>query len=212
MSRSTDNAGAFTGAALSGAAIAQDWRDLEAERGPSAFDQRHLLTAQVQYTTGVGVTGGGLLTGKKGALLKGWTFTSQVTAGSGLPATAIYQGATPGTGVTGTLRASRTGATTDGPDGYYANPAAFSAPEPGTWGDAGRNSLTGPRQFAMSAGVTRTFPWGDRASIDWRLDATNVLNTVTFSALDTVVDSPQFGLPTRANPMRKIQTTIRFRF
>ncbi|MEQ1759186.1 MAG: carboxypeptidase-like regulatory domain-containing protein [Vicinamibacterales bacterium] len=212
IAKATDNAGAFSGASLSGTAIAQDWRDLEAERGPSAFDQRHLFTAQVQYTTGVGVTGGGLLTGAKGALVKGWTFTSQMSAGSGLPLTASYLGAVPGTGVTGTLRASRTGSSLTPPDGYYLNPAAFTAPGPGSWGDAGRNSLTGPSQFSMSAGIARSFPWGDRATLDWRIDATNVLNVVTYAAVNTVVGSSQFGLPTRANPMRKLQTTIRFRF
>jgi hypothetical protein len=191
LSKATDNAGAFTGAALSGAAIAQDWRDLEAEQGPSVFNQEHLFTAQVQYTTGVGVTGGGLLTGLKGALVKGWTFTSQMTTGSGFPMTAVYPGAVTGTGVTGTIRASRTGTSFDPPAGYYLNPDAFAPPEPGTWGDAGRNSITGPRQFAMSAGVLRTFPWGDRASLDWRIDASNVLNVVTYSALNTAVGTPQ---------------------
>ncbi len=212
LARNTDNAGAFTGAALSGAAIAQDWRDLEGERGPSAFDQRHLFAAQVQYTTGVGVSGGGLLTGVKGALVKGWTFSSQMTAGSGLPLTASYLSAVSGTGVIGTLRASRTGVSATASDGRYINPAAFAIPAPGTWGDAGRNSLSGPRQFSMTAGISRSFPWGDRATLDWRVDATNVLNIVTYSAVDTSVGSPQFGLPTRANPMRKIQTSVRFRF
>ncbi len=212
IAKATDNAGAFTGAALSGTVIAQDWRDLEAERGPSSFDQRHLFTAQVQYTTGVGVTGGGLLTGTKGALVKGWTFTSQLTVGSGLPLTPVYLGAVPGTGITGALRASRTSASTEAPDGYYLNPAAFAVPAAGTWGNAGRNSLTGPQQFSMTAGIARSFPWGERATLDWRIDATNVLNVVTYSTLDAVVGSPQFGLPTRANPMRKIQTSLRFRF
>jgi hypothetical protein len=64
----------------------------------------------------------------------------------------------------------------------------------------------------MTAGVSRSFPWGDRITLDWRLDATNLLNTVTYAAVDTVVGSPQFGLPSRANPMRKIQTSLRVRF
>ena len=63
------------GASMSGAAIAQDWLDLDAEHAPSTFDQRHLITAQVQYTTGVGVAGGALVDGFRGSLLKGWTFT-----------------------------------------------------------------------------------------------------------------------------------------
>ena len=48
------------------------------------------MTAQVQYTTGVGVGGGALVDGVKGALFKGWTVTSQLTTGSGLPFTPVY--------------------------------------------------------------------------------------------------------------------------
>ena len=213
FARATDDAGAFTGAALGGAAIAQDWRNLDAERGPSPFDQRHLFTAEFSYTTGVGVQGGGLIDGLTGLLFKGWTVTSQVTAGSGLPVTPVFLSPVAGTGFTGTLRAALTGAPADAaPDGYYFNPAAFTLPAPGTWGDAGRNSLRGPAQFGMTAGLARSFEWGERRTIDWRIDATNVLNRVTYSAVNAIVGSPQFGLPTRADPMRKIQTTLRLRF
>ncbi|MDR5728378.1 MAG: TonB-dependent receptor, partial [Terriglobia bacterium] len=38
--------------------IAQNWLDLNAERGPSTFDQRHLLSVLAQYTTGMGLGGG----------------------------------------------------------------------------------------------------------------------------------------------------------
>jgi hypothetical protein len=64
----------------------------------------------------------------------------------------------------------------------------------------------------MSAGVGRSFAMGDRMTLDWRLDASNVLNRVTYASIDTVVGSPQFGAPTRANPMRKVQSTLRLRF
>ena len=118
---------------MSGAAIAQDWQDLDAERAPSNFDQRHLLTAQFQYTTGVGVAGGALLDGIKGSLFKGWTFTSPLTTGSGLPLTPTYLTSVPGTGVTGTIRADLTGAPVDdAPDGFYLNPAAYTAPAAGS--------------------------------------------------------------------------------
>ena len=49
FAKATDNAAAFTTADLSGGVIAQNWLDLDAERAPSSFDQRHLLTAQVEY-------------------------------------------------------------------------------------------------------------------------------------------------------------------
>jgi hypothetical protein len=213
LSKSTDDApAAFTGASVNGASIAQDWRNLDAEQGPSSFDQRHLFTAQFQYTSGVGTGGGTLIDGLKGALLKGWTITSQLTAGSGLPLTPIYLTSVAGTGVTGTLRGNETGVGAGIPDGFYANPSAFSAPSPGQWGTAGRNSLRGPAQFSLNGGLGRSFLWGNRMTADWRIDATNVLNRVTFAAMNTIVGSPQFGLPNQANTMRKVQSSLRVRF
>jgi hypothetical protein len=197
---------------LAGGAIAQDWRNLEAERGPSNFDQRHLVSAQFQYTTGVGVAGGGLLTGVKGSLLKGWMMTSQLTAGSGLPLTPVYLTSVAGTGVTGSIRASVTGAPAALPAGFYADPAAYAAPSTGQWGSAGRNSIRGPAQFGLNAGVARTFPLGERLNLDWRVDATNVLNRVTYASISTIVGSPQFGLPNQANAMRRLHTIMRLRF
>src|SRR5439155_22256559 len=117
-----------------------------------------------------------------------------------------------GTGVTGTIRASLTGAPTDAPAGFYANPAAYIGPAPGRWGNAARNSITGPAQFGLNAGITRTFLVGNRFNLDWRIDATNVVNRVTYASANTIVGSPQFGLPNRANTMRKIQTSVRLRF
>ena len=98
------------------------------------------------------------------------------------------------------------------PAGHYLNPAAYTTPAAGQWGDAGRNSIEGPGQFSLSAGIARTFAFGERLNLDWRLDASNVLNTVTYASVNTLVGSPQFGLPTLANPLRKIQSTLRLRF
>ena len=207
-----DDAASYSGANLSATVFAQNWLDLEAERGPSNFDQRHLLSMQFQYTTGVGVVGGALVDGWRGSLLKGWTITSQITGGSGLPLTPYYLATTPGTGYSGAIRASLTGATVEAPDGYYLNPAAYTTPTPGQWGNAGRNSGRGPSQFVVNAGITRTFPWGSRLNMDWRIDATNVLNQVTYSSVNTLVGSPQFGLANGANQMRRVQTSLRLRF
>jgi len=199
FSKATDNAAAFTTADLNGSVIAQNWLDLDAERAPSAFDQRHLLTAQVEYAGT--------------SFLRNWLFTSQLTVGTGLPLTPLYLSSLAGTGLTGTLRASYTGAAVkDAPPEFYVNPAALAAPAPGEWGDAGRNSITGPAQFSLNTGITRTFLLSNRLSMDWRIDATNILNRVTYSGLNTIVGSPQFGLPNRANAMRKLLSSLRLRF
>ena len=196
-----------------GAVIAQDWLNLAAERGPSNFDQRHQVTVETQYTSGVGLRGGGLVGGWKGALLKEWTLTGQLAVGSGLPLTPIYLAPANGTGITGTLRPDMTGAPVyEAPAGLSVNPAAYRVPSPGHWGNAGRNSIRGPGQFSLNASLGRTFRWGDRFNIDLRTEATNVLNHVTFPAWNTIIGNAQFGLPTRANAMRSLQTTLRLRF
>ncbi len=213
LARADDDAAAFLGASLNGSAIAQDWLDLDAERAPSNFDQRHQVTAQFQYTTGMSVTGGALMGGLAGSLFRGWTVTSQLTAGSGLPLTPLYLSPVRGTGVTGTIRAGLTGAPVEAvPAGLYANPAAYGPPAAARWGSAGRNSVTGPSQFNLNAGIRRTFPWGDRLNLEWGLDAINVLNRVTYAGVNMLVGSPQFGLPTSTNSMRKIQSVLRLRF
>ena len=69
-----------------------------------------------------------------------------------------------------------------------------------------------PAQFSLNAAVGRTFRWGDRLNLDWRFDASNVLNHLTWASVNTIVGSPQFGLPSRANQMRKLQSSLRLRF
>jgi hypothetical protein len=214
LAKSTDDAATFSNTAVrpSSLAIAQDWLNLSAERGPSTFDQRHLFSFLMQYTTGVGVTGGTLVDGLWGSIYKDWTITSQLTAGSGLPLTPIAFVAVPGSAAVG-VRPSLTGISpAPAVDGSYANAAAFTTPPAGTWGDAGRNSIRGPSQFALDASIARVFRLRGKLNLEWRIAATNVLNRVTFATINTVITSPQFGLPTAANSMRRIQTTLRLRF
>jgi hypothetical protein len=124
----------------------------------------------------------------------------------------VYFAPAGGTGVIGSLRPDLTGIANNATAGSYANSDAYAAPALGQWGNAPRNSITGPRTFSLDASVSRTFRVNNRLSLDWRIDATNVLNRVTYSGINALITSPQFGLPNRANEMRKIRTNIRMRF
>jgi hypothetical protein len=204
--------------------IAQNWLDLRAERSLSTFDQRHLLNVQLQYTSGMGKPGGMMMTGWRGTLLKEWTLLSSITAGSGLPETPVYLVATPGTGITGNLRPSLTGAPIyAGTAGHHLNVAAYTAPLTGQYGNAGRDSITGPGQFTLTGGVQRTFRLKDNLNLDLRVDATNLLNHVVFTSWNNDIpqtaqgqsastDTSTFGLPASTNAMRSLQTTIRLRY
>jgi hypothetical protein len=212
FSKSIDDA-ALGGRGQGAAVIAQDWLNLEAERALTSFDQRHLLDLQVQYTSGMGITGGALTGGWAGRLLKEWTVTTQIAAGSGFPLSPVYLTPVKGTGITGSLRPNRTAASIyEAPPGLSLNPLAYVSPKPGEWGNAGRNSITGPAQFVLNASVGRSFRLKDRVSLDFRVDSANAINHVNFPDWNTTVGSSQFGLPFAANPMRALQTTFRARF
>jgi hypothetical protein len=211
-SKSIDNA-ALGGKNQGGILLAQDWLNLAAERALSNFDQRHLVSFQTQYSTGMGARGGMLMGGWRGAALKQWTVTTSIAAGTGLPLTPIYFASVRGTGVTGTIRPDYTGAPLyEAAPGVFLNRAAYAEPAPGRWGNAGRNSITGPGQFTMNASLARAFRLTDRLSLDFRVDATNVLNHPVYAGYNTTTTSPQFGLASAVNGMRSLGITGRVRF
>jgi trimeric autotransporter adhesin len=210
-SKSIDDA-VLGGKGQGGSLVAQNWLDLSAERGLSNFDQRHLATFSAQYTSGMGMHGGTLLSGWRGAAFKGWTLLTNISVGSGLPETptdsALKVG---GASFPGSIRPEYTGASLYAAlPGLFLNPAAYTAPLAGDWGDAGRNSIIGPSQFSLSGSLQRSF-----GKFDFRLDSANTLNHVVFSSwIANIANSQQFGLPTlgSANTMRTVTATLRWRF
>jgi hypothetical protein len=200
------------------AAIAQNWLDLRAERGPSTFDQRQLATLTAQYTSGEGLGGGTLMSGWRGRLLKEWTLVGTMTEGTGLPETPIYPVAVAGTGYTSVIRPSLTGAKIYTSGAMHLNAAAYTAPAPGQWGTAGRDSITGPNQFLLNSSLARTFRPHGKLFLDLSISATNLLNHPEFSAWNTIWDNASlaneelFGRPTSADSMRSISTELRVRF
>jgi hypothetical protein len=201
----------------SGPGVAQNWLDLSrGQRGLSTFDQRHVLSANAQYTTGMGLGGKTLMSGWKGLAYKEWSVNTTIRVASGLPETPTYGGAAvTGTGFTGPIRPNVTGVSPYSglQAGYHLNPAAYSAPS-GQWGNARRDSITGPMQFSMNLSMSRTFRLDKTFNLDTRIDATNILNHVTYSGWNTtyIPGSLQFGEPQGTNGMRTMQITMRLRF
>lgn len=196
----------------SSAIMAQNWRVPRAERSLSSFDQRRLIDANIEYTTGMGM-GRTLMSGWSGRILKEWTANVQIKSGSGLPETPRYAATVPGTAMSGALRPNLTGTTLYTTSGsYHLNSAAYSAPTTGSWGNAGRNSITGPEQFSLDGSLSRTFRLRSDNSLDIRAEATNLLNHVVYSSWNAVTNSSTFGLPSSADAMRSIKITGRFRF
>jgi len=213
FSKSIDNAGTG-GRGQGNTPVAQNWEDLSAERGLSSFDVRHNLSLNLQYSTGMGMSGGTLVNGWKGALLKDWTIGGSINLRSGTPFTATVGGnrsQVSGTAVSNTVRADSTGASVDA-SGLLFNTAAFTDPAAGTWGNAGRNTIPGPTSFTLNGTLGRIFRFGERRSADLQIQAQNLLNHVTINNWGTVLGSTNYGLATSAASMRKITMELRFRF
>jgi hypothetical protein len=213
LSKSIDNAGTG-GRGQGNTPVAQDWLDLAAERALSSFDARHNLSMQLQYSTGMGTAGGTLVNGWKGALMKDWTISGNISLRSGTPFTASVGGnrsQVGGTAVGNTVRASATGLPVE-VSGLLFNTAAFTEPVAGEWGNAGRNTIPGPTTFSLDGSLGRVFRIGERRSIDLQFQAQNVLNRVTITNWGTVLGSSNYGLAAGAAGMRKLTINLRFRF
>jgi hypothetical protein len=209
-SKSIDDASVLGGGAV---VVAQNDKNLRAERGLSTFDQRQSFNLAFTEQSPVGKKvplASPALTG----LLRSWILSGNVAAMSGLPYTARVLGNLSDSGGSGNFGASRADATgigVSGGSGFF-NKAAFAQPSLGAFGNAGRNTIPGPSRFSMNLALTRSFHATERHHIEIRIEATNITNTATFSNFGTVLNALNYGLPTVAQPMRTFRATLRYKF
>src|ERR1017187_329699 len=139
FSKSIDNAGTG-GRGQGNTPVAQNWLDLSAERGLSSFDARHNLSVRFQYSSGMDRAGGTLVNGWKGALMKDWTVSGDISLRSGTPLTAPVGGnlsQVSGTAVSNTPRAAgRQGPVVRSP-GYVVQHRGVRRPGGCTVGECG---------------------------------------------------------------------------
>ena len=146
--------------------------------------------------------------------LKDWQLTGTTQVASGRPLTATVLGNVSnlgGAGVAGTVRADATGLPVDAGSGYF-NPAAFAVPAAGFFGNSSRGAIIGPGTFTMNLQLARQIQLGERKSIEFNVQATNLLNHVNIQGIGTVVNSLNYGLATSAGGMRTMSATVRLRF
>lgn len=215
FSKSLDNASTLgSGATM----VAQNAFDLAAERGLSSFDQRHRFTADYLWELPFGRDKRWLVQrGVLRDLFGDWQWSGDWSIESGTPFTARVLGSFTDVnrGTNGTLRADSTGqpiSVANPTVGEWFNTAAFVAPPPGQFGDAGRNTIVGPPTILFDMAMTKIIPTGEARMLEVRAQATNVFNTPQFSVIDTTVNSPSFGRVTAAGTMRQMQLAMRYRF
>jgi hypothetical protein len=62
----------------------------------------------------------------------------------------------------------------------YINPAAFAMPQPGTFGNLGRNALRGPGISQLDLTLSKKFPIREMMNIEFRAECYNILNSPVY--------------------------------
>lgn len=215
LAKSRDNASTTGGG---GTTVAQNDQALAAEWGLSSFDRRHQLSANLNVELPFGANRRWFAQpGFLQSVFGDWRFTTSYAFLSGTPLTPRVAAAVTDVaqGTNGTLRANY-----DGGPVQLANPTidrffnttAFSVPQAGTFGTAARNMIIGPSSNLLNAQFARDLRMHATRVLTLQLNATNLLNTVNYGTVDTIVNSRTFGQVLSVRSMRSMQVNLRFRF
>lgn len=220
-SRSIDNASGFF-ASAGDANFPQDSFNIRAERGRSNFDVGHRMSISYGYDLPFG-RGRALMAdnGWVTSLLTGWQSFGVITLQSGRPFTvALVQeldnsntgrsslgfGANDRPNVVGNPELDDRG-----PDRWF-NTAAFALPQFGTFGDAGRNIVTGPGFQNVNLSLMKTTRLKEGLDLQFRAEAFNLFNHPNFDQPDNFFLSPTFGRILSAKSPRHIQFGLKLLF
>ena len=195
-------------------AIPQNNNNLDAEKGP-ACDVRHRFVVSMVYDVHAFNKWGW-----SKVVTRNWPVSTIFQAQSGFPLTISVFGDTANTGTVlgeNPVRANYTGQPVFGPgthtaDGWF-NPLAFAAPAPYTYGNLGRNTVSGPGLQTLDVAVGRNFTVTENTRLQVRLEAFNGLNKTNLGTPNRFVNTAQFGTITEAaTPGRQLQVSARLSF
>lgn len=148
--------------------------------------------------------------------MSGWEVAGITTFQSGRPVNVGLQSQNSNTGSTRD-RPNLTGIdpTFDNPADrtVFANPAAFSIPPFGSFGNAGRNSFDGPGTNNTDITVSKNFRIKDGPTVQFRTEFINVFNRPFLNQPNRFVDNPAFGTITSTlRDNRQIQLGLKVSF
>ena len=199
-SKSTDTASGAFGTGRN-ANFPQNSRDLAAEKGLSDFDFRHRLSLAYLYEIPVGTRAWKAQNTHVNYLIKGWQLSGIVSAQTGPHFTPQISG-----DISGADEQTITGSPTDRPNVsggtfYPSHPtpqqwvlaSAFAPQASLTFGNAGRNILTGPGTAAWDFAVLRRFRLRETANLEFRAEMFNIFNRPNFDIPQRDLASPSFG-------------------
>jgi hypothetical protein len=160
--------------------------------GPAATNIRH--AAAINGTWELPFSQGLLANPVASQLLGGWSLSGIATLQSGFPFSPQLGYNPTGNGDTrNPVRPNRTAGFSGPLYGktvqQWFNPAAFSAPYPGTFGNVGRDTLTGPGLTELDLALAKNTTIHERLRAQFRAEFFNVLNHSNFTTPNAVVFS-----------------------
>ena len=224
--KNLDMNSALTGAqANNQAQMVLDRNDPGRDWGPSALNITNQASISAHYELPFG-------RGKRGqtgastfdkALVGGWEVNAIATLLSGFPFTPQVGSNVSGDGDTRnpdrpSVNASFTGPALLQTPTRWFNPGAFTLPSPGTYGNLGRGTLTGPGLADLDLSLAKYFAFSDRMKLQFRAEFFNSLNRTNFGPPNPIVFasgavSSSAGLITAtATTSRQIQFGLKLLF
>jgi len=194
--RSLDDNSSFFGSDGETGAYA-DTRNRKLDRGRSAFDVRHTVSGSAVYELPFGPHRAmlGNAHGLLGQIVGGWTIGATSIYRSGFPFT-VQASSAGGTDFSGlnqfadrvNLAPGATVTTNMSDPDHAFNPSAFAFPGPGSAGNVGRNTITGPHSINVNIAVLKNFPFGEGRRVQFRAEFFNAFNHTNFKLPENRLD------------------------
>ena len=185
------------------------------EEGLSIFDVRHRVVSSILYELPFGGGKRWAQTGVGAAILGGWQFSNVMSLSSGFPRDPDAGQDRANTGSTNRPNLVAGQDPNNGPKtiDQWFNTAAFELQPQFTYGNAVRNSITGPGIFNFDMSILRNVRLSTRKSLQLRLEAFNVFNQPVWNDPTTAVTSSLYGIiNSTRKPMREVQLGAKFLF
>jgi hypothetical protein len=177
----------------------QDNNNLRAERGNSSGDIRHTVNFNALYDLPIG-SGHRLFGNAKGVggfFASGWKLAALGILRTGIANTVFIGGNTFGNGNFTNQRPNAVPgvslyAENKDPNNWL-NPAAFSMPAAGTFGNLGRNTIFGPSFKQIDFSLLKDMKISEKFKLEYRAEFFNIFNHPNFDQPNTTFGSPNFG-------------------
>jgi Carboxypeptidase regulatory-like domain len=195
----------------------QDYYNLSAEKGLSAFDVRHRFVASPVYRLPFGRGGRYWTDGKTAQIIGGWELAANIALQTGTPVTPVLGANLSNNGKTTGDRPNVIGNPNNGPKSVapgstWANVKAFALPTASTYGNAPRGSIASPAYRNADLNVARTFTLPHEMDLQFRAEFFNVFNHPNFGLPNVTFGTTSFGTISSALDPRDTQFALKLNF